>query len=419
MKLYLYRTGQGIVIDTSQGRSGAEGTVYPLRKIRGVVAKVYHAPTRQHERKLRAMLATPPVDPEAARGGRSIAWPTDLLLDTKGTTVGFVMPEVKGKEVQYLLRPKKRREAFPAFTYEAALIAAHNFAAAYEALHAQGHAVCDTNPLNSLVRPDARVALVDCDSMQVADPSSSAVYRCPVGIVEYTPPEYQGLRYDAYTSGPGHDRFGLAVLLFMLLMEGTHPFAARVRHGATADPSTDSLQGRIQNGRFPYLKSTCGPYLPRPSSPPFTLLSPTIRRLFSTCFVDGHRDPLRRPGATAWRLALGDEIIALVRCSRNDFHVYPSHHARCPWCALKKRVSYDPFPRPGFFARPGSAQASTPSFSPTSTSPPANRPGAGAPVATAPPPSRITVPTRLAPVARTAPSRRTRAPQRVPPPRRV
>src|SRR5262249_9642297 len=59
---------------------GGEAAVFEVPQQPGLVAKVYHQPTAEYAAKLEAMLANPPVDPMAARGAISIAWPVDRLL---------------------------------------------------------------------------------------------------------------------------------------------------------------------------------------------------------------------------------------------------------------------------------------------------------------------------------------------------
>ena len=62
-------------------------------------------------------------------------------------------------------------------------------------------------------------------------------YRCPVGKPEFTPPELQGRLFAHLDRAPEHDLFGLAVLIFQLLMEGTHPFAGVfLGHGGRPPP---------------------------------------------------------------------------------------------------------------------------------------------------------------------------------------
>jgi len=46
-----------------------------------------------------------------------------------------------------------------------------------------------------------------------------------VGKPEYTAAELQGRDFSTMDRKASHDNFGLAVLIFHLLMEGIHPFA--------------------------------------------------------------------------------------------------------------------------------------------------------------------------------------------------
>jgi len=91
-----------------------------------------------------------------------------------------------------IYNPGSRRHELPAFTYRHLLRTAQNLAAAVDVLHAHGYVAGDLNESNVLVADTALVTLVDTDSFQVRDPESGAVYRCPVGKPEFTPPELQG-----------------------------------------------------------------------------------------------------------------------------------------------------------------------------------------------------------------------------------
>jgi DNA-binding helix-hairpin-helix protein with protein kinase domain len=79
----LYRASNGPPITPEEQNpigAGGEARVYPVSGDPCRVAKLYHAPTGVHARKLAAMLAAPPVDPTARQKHASIAWPVDLLL---------------------------------------------------------------------------------------------------------------------------------------------------------------------------------------------------------------------------------------------------------------------------------------------------------------------------------------------------
>lgn len=330
---------------------GGEARIYPVPHDRSLLAKIYKNPNPQRVRKLPIMLANPPEDPMRAQGGVSIAWPVDILesTDFRPRVVGFLMPRVTDvRPVFEYYNPKSRHAHCPQFDYRYLHRTARNLAAAVAALHARGYVVGDLNQSNILVSQRALVTLVDCDSFQVRDPRSGEVLRCLVGKPEFTPPELYGCRFSEVDRRVEHDVFSLAILIFQLLMEGTHPFAG-VFLGAGDPPPYEE---RIRAGHFPYGSSRKLPYAPMPFAPPWELLHPTLRALFVRCFEDGHGQPAARPDATCWRSALDEVEACFTRCSRNAQHWFGNHLASCPWCERTVRLGgYDPFPARGLIGR--------------------------------------------------------------------
>ncbi|MBW3622801.1 MAG: hypothetical protein KY468_05255 [Armatimonadetes bacterium] len=344
MKLYRGSGGSPIRLDTASALgAGGEAKIYSVSGDPSLVAKLYHAPTEVHARKLAAMLSDPPTDPTARRWHTSIAWPVDTLHSAPGgACVGFLMPRVSGmKPVFEFYNPRARREQCPFFDTLYLHRAARNLAAVVAALHDRGYVIGDVNESNLLVAETALVTLVDTDSFQVRDPKKRSVYRCPVGKPDFTPPELQGVSFSKVNRGPEHDRFGLAVLLFHLLMEGTHPFDGKRR---SAGESTLRHE-RIRAGHFPYKGGRRIPYEPSPSAPPLEVLHPELRELFLRCFAKGHRNPNARPDAREWQDALAEAEAALVPCNANPHHQYGRHLRSCPWCARTLLLGgRDPFP---------------------------------------------------------------------------
>ncbi|MFL5385813.1 MAG: hypothetical protein ACJ8GN_25135 [Longimicrobiaceae bacterium] len=320
--------------------AGGEAVVYGVPGDGSLVAKVYHRPTIERARKLAAMLDHPPAMPE----GTATAWPVDLLLDAGGRFAGFVMPRAEGPRLFEFYNPVSRRGAAPGFHAGLLHRAGRNLAAAFDALHAAGYVVGDVNESNLLVSPaDAAVALVDADSLQVRDPASDALFRSRVGKAEFTPPELQGVSFEEVDRVEAHDRFGLAVLLYLLLMEGTHPFATRMDGDGEALP----VEARIRRCHFPHASPDDDCHPPR-LSPRFDALHPPLQALFLRAFVDGHADPAARPSPAEWRDALGEAEAALAVCAANPLHRHPSHLAACPWCARAALLGgRDPFPPAG------------------------------------------------------------------------
>ncbi|HEX6748414.1 MAG TPA: hypothetical protein VF092_14045 [Longimicrobium sp.] len=314
--------------------AGGEAVVYHVPGDAGLVAKIYHDPTIERARKLALMLARPPAMPE----GTSIAWPLDVLLHERGFA-GFVMPFAEGPRVFEFYNPVTRRAHAPGFHFGLLHRAGRNLAAAFDALHAAGYVVGDVNESNLLVAPaDARVTLVDADSLQVRD-TGGGIYRSKVGKAEFTPPELQGVSFGTVDRAPEHDRFGLAVLLFLLLMEGTHPFAVRLGE-ADAAP----VEERIRRGLFPHASGEDEVHPPR-LSPPFDALDAEVREMFVRAFVAGYADPAARPTAAEWRDALEAAEGRLLECGANPLHRFAPHLGACPWCERARLLGgRDPFP---------------------------------------------------------------------------
>jgi serine/threonine protein kinase len=343
MRLQKHKTGEriGVYREDLIG-SGGEAQVFLVPPDRRQVAKIYHRPTELHAGKLRVMLANPPEDPTHEPAHTSIAWPVDLLSTAYGdrSFAGFLMPCVPQMQPLFQVYNPGARRRSPFVDYRFLHRAARNLAGAVRVLHSRGYVVGDVNESNILVSRSALVTLVDTDSFQVTDPANGTVYRCPVGKPEYTPPELQGKRFTTVDRTREHDRFGLAVLLFQLLMEGTHPFAGQY----TGHDEPPPYEARIKAGHFAYGNRRV-PYVPMPTAPGLDLLDPDLRRLFVRCFEDGHSEPGARPDAQTWLSALANAEQALVTCERNPRHSYGAHCAVCPWCERKRLLGdRDPYP---------------------------------------------------------------------------
>ncbi|TAF06427.1 MAG: tetratricopeptide repeat protein [Nostocales cyanobacterium] len=330
-------------LSISLGRGG-EACVYAVPSDEKLVAKIYHKPIITHAHKLQAMIANPPENPTANLGHISIAWPQELLKATDGSDsiIGFLMPRIQRmRPIMDFYNPGNRRQNCPLFNYQYLLRTARNLAAAFAALHTSGYCIGDVNESNILVSDTALVTLVDTDSFQVPDPTQNLIYRCAVGKPEYTPPELQNKTFAEYDRDISHDLFGLAVLIFQLLMEGTHPFSGIFQ--GLSDPPT--YEARIIAGHFTYSQNQKIPYLPTPIAPSWEMLHPSLRDLFVRCFEDGHHQPHLRPTAQTWLSALAAAEDSLVTCAVNPQHLHHHHLDQCPWCQRTAQLGgRDPFP---------------------------------------------------------------------------
>src|SRR6516165_6583489 len=180
MRLLLERRGDQISLLPSI-KQGGEGSIHPLTGQPGMVAKVFKQPTQERTDKLLAMIDNPPL--VTSNAPILLAWPQDRLLNSSGECVGYVMPYAKGKETFFAISHPATRPTWA--NHRLRLRAAKNIAAAVSAFHRHGYELGDINESNILVGPDASVAVVDTDSVQVR--AGRQVFRCQVGKPEYTP----------------------------------------------------------------------------------------------------------------------------------------------------------------------------------------------------------------------------------------
>ncbi len=328
--------------DHCQLAAGGEARIFVLPGDDSQVVKIWHKPTPERANKVIAMLANPPADPMAGQGHVAIAWPTELVLGGRPQVAGFIMPRVQGVHpvIDYF-NPKTRLQRSPLFNWFYLHRTARNLATAMRALHERGYVIGDLNECNILASETALVTMVDTDSFQVWDAAHGTLFRCRVGRPEFTPPELQGKSFAQINREPVHDQFGLGILIFQLLMEGSHPFAG-VYHGCGEPPP---IPDRIGAGHFPHAGDPRVPYAAMPIAPRFDWLHPVLQDLFVRCFRDGHTTHSLRPDPLSWQYGLEEAELNLVSCHDNQQHIFSNHLQGCPWCARTAMLGgRDPFP---------------------------------------------------------------------------
>lgn len=304
---------------------GGEGEVFEVVGTRDV-AKVLHAKERIPERlaKLRVMISHVPQDPTRDLGHPTMVWPKELLFEGR-QFAGFLMPRV---DIQAC--PTLNRFMFPrfypgVFSWRHQLDIAANLAGGLAAIHAAGYVVGDLNGKNLHVTPSCLVTFVDCDSIQVRDPATGIVFRCPVGTPEYTAPELQNVDFRKIDRTEASDAFALAVMVCQLLLGGTHPFAGG--SGQTREENITKGDSFLLGGKIPM------------GSPPAEVIPPELRDLLARCL---QRRPEGRPKASGLARALGEARGRVAVCAkRPDQHAYGDHLSSCPWCEYAQRVGAD------------------------------------------------------------------------------
>jgi hypothetical protein len=289
---------------------------------------------RSLQRRLTVMTSRPVQCREAGSGHLTLAWPAEVV-QADGRFAGFLMPEVDmGRTVglHRITNPTDRAAATGPtswtrdFTWQYLVRTAANLARATAVLHQAGVVVGDFNESNIRAWREARVTLLDCDSMQIRDASTGERFFCRVGRPEFTAPELAGVDWAHTVRHPSSDLFALAIHLYQLLLEGEHPFRGRWR-AAGEKPAVSQLASQ---GIWAHQQD--GPLQPRRAAIGANLLPAEIMNLLRRAFEDGATDPLARPTAAAWHDALDTLAGQLRSCAVNAAHVYPGSHQACPWC---------------------------------------------------------------------------------------
>jgi len=311
---------------------GGEGEVFAIDNQPESAVKIYKEDLRANrEPKVRAMV----VD-ALAGSTKLVAFPAAIATDARGGFIGFLMRLVSGyRPVHELYSPKSRKLHYPKADYRFLIRAALNIANAVVKVHQSGCVIGDFNHSGVLVSQDATVSLIDADSFQYS--RQGTLFRCVVGVPDFTPPELHGADLSRIPRTQAHDNFGLAVAVFHLLAMGKHPYAGRFMGGDI------SMSEAIAQNRFAFsdLRAIETRTTPPPGAVRLKDFPPQIARAFEAAFG---LDASARPGPTGWATLLKELEGALSHCMRIRTHYYPSAAGACLWCRVAGQSGVDMFP---------------------------------------------------------------------------
>ncbi|MFZ2996034.1 protein kinase domain-containing protein [Sphingobium sp.] len=317
----VYIGGRRLELVKRIGRGG-EGDVFLLAGNERLAVKIYKDDKRKdREEKVRAI-----VKQGLADGTQLVAYPQAVVTSKSGQFLGFTMRLVEGfQEIHDLYGPKARKINFPKADFRFLVRAAANVARAVGEVHSSACVIGDLNSKGILVSTDARVALIDADSFQIA--AGGKAFPCLVGVREFTPPELQARSLTGIIRTKEHDHFGLAVTIFQLLFMGRHPYDGR-QQGA-GDLTLDQL---IALNEFAYSKARKVSLSPPGVLPTLVDFPSEIGEAFEKSFG---LSPSSRPSALDWIGLLKGLEGKLNRCSADGMHFYPSAAKSCPWCRME------------------------------------------------------------------------------------
>ena len=283
---------------------GGGGTVYRFRANDRILIKLCK-PDSVPGRKIQAMLEL-----EECRNAPFLAWPLMPVFDRNRLIIGFAMRKCSGRTLRALYAPFQVKRFFPGWDKLQLAQVALNLVNGVQLLARQGVLISDFNPDNFLVNRHGKVQFIDCDSFQIAG-KDGKTYLSKNFLPEFAAPELL-LHQENFKRGrtPEQIRFSLAVVVYMILLSGLHPFA----YCGGSDPATNLKTGKCPLDtrtkiRFPVSWTKSVSYLPD-----------SLRELFRRMFVDGYGEPLRRPGLGELKSELEQYIAFLRKCGINSQH---------------------------------------------------------------------------------------------------
>ena len=273
--------------------AGGEGTVYEDEDDPRMAIKVLHPDraTPEHAEKLLAMRDNPPPNPQ------TLGWPNLVQAEIGKKELRYRMPRAPGGSVRmYRFTSANERRQLPPHQqeYEHRTKLGVKIAEAFRQLHTIHVRIGDVNPLNILVSHDSSVMLIDCDSFQIPHPSGGQPYPCVVGSPEYTAPEIDDFRRQFRSQDS--DNFALAVLLYQLLGDGSHPYQGIDER---SDDSVSGIRARIKEHRFAHQPGNNRWHPTKGQLLSWKAMPTPVRDAFQAAF-SADASEIGRPAADAW-----------------------------------------------------------------------------------------------------------------------
>lgn len=346
--MYYGIAGAQYSLDSSPIKSGGEGNIYAVLGNQSKFAKIYHPNVLDSE--LEAKLCTMYRNPPAQEVLTQIAWPVDVLYDSRRQFCGFLMNKLNTThELGEIYKYPPNELAGVTLAHK--LIIAQNICSVISAVHSAGYVFGDFNPMNIGVNiNDGTVAFFDADTYHFKDIASGHTHRCRACCPGYVAPELIAncKRFsaahpevkDVYANAPlptfslETDNFALSIHIFKLIMNGYTPYNGIPENSPVSQASPGVGDRAVERNNYCF---SPGNKPMAAAMPEYSSLPKYIQTLFSRSFIDGYATPTARPSADEWIIALSQFEQDLTQCRLNTNHFYYKKHPVCPYCAADQR----------------------------------------------------------------------------------
>ncbi len=320
MSIYYTNDKTPIQIELKPLASGGEGEVFrvvtAVANLSNQCAKIYfpNQRTKEREEKIKFMVQNTPIQQQNSRF--LLCLPTKMLFDKRGKFVGFLMPTAFNGSIQLYelvttqISKKISNEWHQKYDrttkqgIENRLKLCTNISIAIHQIHQTRNLVLvDFKPQNILITNDAKVSVIDLDSIQISN-GRNVIYPAKVATPEYTPKEAERLNPSVDYIPETWDRFSLAVVFYEILF-GIHPYTSTAG-GQYSDIST--ISEKISKNLFVHGSKKSYLITIPPIHKNYELLPNGLKLLFLSAFENGNQTPTKRPTAESWGQEITEEL---------------------------------------------------------------------------------------------------------------
>lgn len=283
--------------------SGGEGTVYEFRQNPDFIIKIYkdsiiNDPVKTAELNAR-IIAMFKIKP--CKTMNFLAWPVMPVFNKNRQIIGFVMRKVQGVSLRSLFGISNIQKNFPGWDKLKLIEIAIDFVQKIRLLQSYGVQVNDFNPDNFLVDRNGKVQFIDCDSFQITAPNKK-IHITRTFYPSHCAPEL--LNHKAmlgYSRNEHHLEFGVAIIIFNILMCGLHPYSY---YDTRSNDFCGTPDENLKKGRCP-LGIGAGCLFPRGNwYNLWSWLTGRTKNGFIQTFRAGHANPEARTSLDEWSTIL-------------------------------------------------------------------------------------------------------------------
>lgn len=295
---------------------GGEGEIYPIKSSRygECFLKIYLKPEKAllNKRKINYLFThEAPFEHESIK----YCWPIGIVSKEDETFCGFMMESaIKDSRSLTILSNYNIGDDLSSigsdwhrlYNIESKsglrnrLRLLSNLARAISGLHKTGnYCLVDLKPENVFITSDAKISIIDIDSMQVK--TLNLFYKAAAFTPNYFPAEAYKLWKNGLPQNNDCDIFAFACCAYMILT-GTHPYTNILLQEPYQIEDYNLISSRIKEGL--YLRGTKSKYIKRVKPVydlhyRFDLLPQCVQNLFNETFNN-----VRRPSIEDWRIGL-------------------------------------------------------------------------------------------------------------------